>query len=298
MNRMRRRVLWPFVVILTSACVSGPEQTSDSGNRGQSPPSEVPSTLECEGAEGRRNAAAPGGDSQVVVYFSCSARAHDEVPPLYAFTRDVMGGIGLEERIEATVLAYLEGPRSTETKGGYTSALTAPGHVLHTIEIHRGSATLNFATTLLDYLGNVGTSTASQTFLRELQATVFQFEQLESLSLKLNGDCDAFWHLLEAECQLLSRDRAVLGVPYAFTLYTHCGVLGAGPFDGRAWVADPPLSDGSGNPPPGFTQDENVTYGSMTLVSRSVAEFKSRSQQAARFVPRPKGATDPLAACE
>ena len=44
---------------------------------------------------------------------------------------------------------------------------------------------------------------------------------------------------------------AETGKPYSYTLYTHCGILSAY-FDGRRWMADPMLTDGSGNPPPGW----------------------------------------------
>ena len=39
-----------------------------------------------------------------------------------------------------------------------------------------------------------------------------------------------------------------IGTGYPYTLYVHCGIRDAR-FDGRLWMADPMLSDGSGNPP-------------------------------------------------
>jgi hypothetical protein len=90
--------------------------------------------------------------------------------------------------------------------------------------------------------------------------------------------------------------KAVLGRAYGFQLFVHCGVLGTR-FDGRNWDADPPLTDGSGNPPPGW--DENTEEGTMTLVAADRAVFRSASgDKIAAFVPRRPGAPDPTANCE
>jgi hypothetical protein len=75
---------------------------------------------------------------------------------------------------------------------------------------------------------------------------------------------------------------AEIGTPYPFKLFTHCGILGAY-FDARFWRAEPQLSDGSGNPPPGWGNPYEV--GEMRLLSRDVSEFRSRTDSHARFVP-------------
>jgi len=85
-----------------------------------------------------------------------------------------------------------------------------------------------------------------------------------------------------------------LGLEYPYVLYTHCGVLSAY-FDGRLWLARPPLSDGSGNPPPAWGNPSD--RGTMTLVSEDRAEFRSENGNVARFVPA-LGAPDPAAGCE
>jgi hypothetical protein len=84
------------------------------------------------------------------------------------------------------------------------------------------------------------------------------------------------------------------GVAYPYVLYTHCGILSAS-FDGRLWLADPPLTDGSGNPQPGWGNP--AEEGTMTLVSADRAEFRSEGGNVARFVPA-RGAPDPAAGCE
>jgi hypothetical protein len=83
---------------------------------------------------------------------------------------------------------------------------------------------------------------------------------------------------------LPSGSRAVPFVPYVFDLYTHCGILWA-KFDGRNWVADPPLTDGSGNPPAGWGNPSD--HGTMELVSSDWALYRSDSGMTARFRPGP-----------
>jgi hypothetical protein len=56
-----------------------------------------------------------------------------------------------------------------------------------------------------------------------------------------------------------------------FDLYTHCGVLGADV--GGVWfAAEPPLTDGAGNPPAGWANPEQP--GTLTMVSPTEAVFR------------------------
>lgn len=62
-----------------------------------------------------------------------------------------------------------------------------------------------------------------------------------------------------------------VGVSYPFDLSTHCGVLGAD-VGGLWFAAEPPLVDGSGNPPPGW--DHPYQRGTLTLESVDEAVFR------------------------
>ena len=79
-----------------------------------------------------------------------------------------------------------------------------------------------------------------------------------------------------------------------FTLYTHCGVLSAW-IDGELWLADPPLTDGSGNPPPGW--DNPTDRGTLRKLSRNRAVFRSRSGKIAYFTRAKPGTPDPAEGC-
>jgi hypothetical protein len=75
----------------------------------------------------------------------------------------------------------------------------------------------------------------------------------------------------------------VPGVAYPFELLTHCGIEYAF-FDGRYWLAEPPLDDGAHNPPPGW--DNPTQRGSMTLLFEGDrAEFRAGPRLVARFRP-------------
>jgi hypothetical protein len=80
----------------------------------------------------------------------------------------------------------------------------------------------------------------------------------------------------------------------AYRLYTHCGVLDAN-INGTTYFADPPLSDGSGNPPAGWGNpfDDGV----MTLTTQTTADFRDSKGNKAHFTTTPKGPTPTIQIC-
>ncbi len=75
---------------------------------------------------------------------------------------------------------------------------------------------------------------------------------------------------------------------------THCGVVST-TVDGVLWLADPRLGDDSGNPPPGW--DENETAG-MFVQTGNTATFRADSGVEATFTRAAPGAVDPADDCE
>jgi hypothetical protein len=100
---------------------------------------------------------------------------------------------------------------------------------------------------------------------------------------------------LAGEEALDDSGNATRGEAVPYTLRTHCGILSAF-FAGRLWIARPPLSDGSGNPPRGWGNPS--AHGTMRFVSDREAEFRSDSGRVAHFVPARPGQRDPAAGCE
>ena len=78
-------------------------------------------------------------------------------------------------------------------------------------------------------------------------------------------------------------------------LYTHCGVI-SHTVDGRLWLADPPLHDGSYNPPEGW--DANTTPGTWSETQNGRAVFRSDSGKTAKFVAARADEQDPNYGCE
>ncbi|MDQ5820058.1 MAG: hypothetical protein M3540_01275 [Actinomycetota bacterium] len=77
----------------------------------------------------------------------------------------------------------------------------------------------------------------------------------------------------------------VIGVRHLYVLRTHCGIFDAY-FAGRLWRATPPLTDGSGNPPRGWDNPEQL--GTMRLIRSDLAEFRARGKKlVSRFTPAP-----------
>jgi len=89
---------------------------------------------------------------------------------------------------------------------------------------------------------------------------------------------------------------AAANASVSYTLYTHCGIRFA-KIGGRWFEADRPLSDGSGNPPPGWGNPSQP--GSITMLSASVAEFRDSLGHVVRFhLVHPRaGANKPEQVC-
>ena len=64
---------------------------------------------------------------------------------------------------------------------------------------------------------------------------------------------------------------------HAYRLYTHCGIRWA-KIAGTFWRATPPLSDGNGNPPPGWGNP--FQPGTLTMTSSTTATFTSQAGSA------------------
>jgi hypothetical protein len=72
-------------------------------------------------------------------------------------------------------------------------------------------------------------------------------------------------------------DREQIGVGQPAQLSTHCGIERF-VFDGVVWLADPPLSDGEGNPPDGWGNP--YAAGTFTITAHNRAVFRSGDNEA------------------
>ncbi len=85
-----------------------------------------------------------------------------------------------------------------------------------------------------------------------------------------------------------------VGDSAAYRLYTHCGILSAS-INGETYYADPPLSDGSGNPPAGWGNPYDD--GDITLQTATTAEFHDQAGHTAHLTSTPQGTTPSIPIC-
>ncbi|MPZ92661.1 MAG: hypothetical protein GEU68_13725 [Actinobacteria bacterium] len=161
---------------------------------------------ECATDDERRNAPPPDDRSKVAVYYSCKADVGTDNRPVYMFARDVPSGEGgSEERLRTAVVSYLEGPRDAEAARGYTTAFgdDVTPDAVDSVTIQGHTAIINFEPRIGAHMP--GTTTAGQVMELELRWLVLQFQEIETTTLQLAGDCNRFWRLLEQECRDISR---------------------------------------------------------------------------------------------
>jgi len=83
-------------------------------------------------------------------------------------------------------------------------------------------------------------------------------------------------------------------VTTAYRLYTHCGVLYLD-LNGTRYYADPPVSDGNGNPGPGWGNP--FDNGTVTVVDANTVVFTDPSGNRARFTAHPASGIPTIYPC-
>jgi hypothetical protein len=107
------------------------------------------------------------------------------------------------------------------------------------------------------------------------------------------------WLLLAGACGVepispTTEPALKVGESSAYRLYTHCGILSI-TANGHTYYAQPPLSDGSGNPPPGWGNP--FDEGTVKMISEHVIEFHDPAGHKASFTDTPAGATPNVPIC-
>jgi len=80
-----------------------------------------------------------------------------------------------------------------------------------------------------------------------------------------------------------------------YRLYTHCGVLYAD-LNGTRYYADPPLSDGHGDPPRGWGNP--FDEGTLTIVDANTIDFNDPARNHARFTTHPASGIPTIYTCD
>jgi hypothetical protein len=169
--------------------------------------------FQCADDESLQNAPPRTDDPKMVgVYFSCGADAATlgtPQQPVYLAMRPIPAELTdtEEERLEGAVRAYIAGPTPEEQDRGYFSpAPSSLASAIREVRIDGSTAVLDFSPEVANLqLGNLGTTTATDIFVIELSATVFQFDGVDQLTLQVQGDCEKFWRLMERTCTVIER---------------------------------------------------------------------------------------------
>lgn len=106
-----------------------------------------------------------------------------------------------------TALEWLvRGPTAEEQASGIQSWFSdGTAGALRSVAVDSaGNATVDFQD-LRRLIPNASTSTGSAMLLQELQGTVFQFPEIESVEFRIDGSCELFWEWLQYGCHAVQR---------------------------------------------------------------------------------------------
>lgn len=201
------------------------------------------------------------------------------------------------DQVAAALSLLVAGPNMEEVAMGASSFFSAESEgVLRAMSQVNGELVVDFRD-MRGLLSNASTSCGSESLLAQLNATVFQFEEVERVRYEIDGSCDVFSNWLQRECREYTRSGAE-----PVTLSTNERALGSGctpgteqlpdgrwfgfavdangdelVFDLACWfsgtaAADAATEDGEESPPP---NDYHIRNQSDVLRTLAVAESTS-----------------------
>lgn len=146
----------------------------------------------------------PEGFVGVDVYFA--AGDGSDCSQVAAFPREIPASI---DPILAALQGLVGGPTADEVAAGagsFFSEVTADA--VRSVDLSGGLLVVD----LVDYraeLNNASTSCGSASLIAQLNATVFQFDEVERARYTIFGSCGAFYEWLQSECQDQTRTGSV-----------------------------------------------------------------------------------------
>ncbi len=148
--------------------------------------------------DAQEEAARPAPADSVVVVFT-----RDEAPAPVG--RPVTGP---SPEVRTALVWLLRGPTSEERAAGMHSWFSeATADALRSVEVaSTGRATIDFRD-LRQLIPNASSSAGSTMLLQELNGTVFQFPEIQSVEYRIDGSCDAFWEWLQYACRIVTRPQ-------------------------------------------------------------------------------------------
>ncbi len=122
------------------------------------------------------------------------------------FDRDVHPSA---DPIAAAFGALVAGPTAAETADGAGSFFsTATAEAVRSVDLTDGLLTIEFVD-FRNEISNASTSCGSASFLASLNATAFEFDEVERVRYTIFGSCNNFYNWLQGECQDQTRTGPV-----------------------------------------------------------------------------------------
>ena len=171
--------------------IPAPSPSASASPSPDAEPSE-PAAAQCEDV-----AAPAGGGDIVLVFFPCGSEAG-----LSSSARSVDVDLPVVERLRRALRALLDGPTELERGVGMTGVVPAGSSDLHGFVdlASDGLAIVDFHPELAG-VNNLTTTSASGAFIRALEATALQFDEVTAVEFRLDDSCDAFFALFQSTCR-------------------------------------------------------------------------------------------------
>ena len=150
-----------------------------------------------------------GGGDIVTVFFPCGVPDGLEMA---GGTRSVARNLDADERLDAALRAFLDGPTELERSAGMSAvAPTGSADLLTSVTVWAdGLAQIDFAPAIGD-LDALSERSRTDTFTRALRATALHFAEVTALELQIDGSCEDFFALFGGACEHLAEPVAWAG---------------------------------------------------------------------------------------
>ncbi len=201
MFRYRSLTLFAGLMVIVSACGTSSEPTDSTTT---STVAETTTTTVQNSTTTSPDTTMAVDTQAVTIHFAVGDATDCSL--VQGFERDVPA---TADPITAAFEALVGGPTTAETSAGagsfFSSATTG---AVRSVDLTDGLLTIEFVD-FRNELSNASTSCGSASFLASLNATAFEFAEVERVRYTIFGSCNNFYNWLQGECQDQTRTGAV-----------------------------------------------------------------------------------------
>lgn len=146
------------------------------------------------------------GDDNTLVYFFKEAATDTAPPQSYEAVRTQIENSGnLQERLHDTMYRLVRGANDRQLEAGLVSAFDLhPEAAVKGVVVSAGAVIVNF-TGIEEVLQESSSSSGSAYLLAPIYLTAFQFPEVQTVELQLDGSCAALHGSLGGSCEIMTR---------------------------------------------------------------------------------------------